>query len=43
MFGVIRKTPRDPWFELLYNLERRMGRVFNEPFASLEGEVTTAA
>jgi len=25
MFGVTRKTPRDPWFELLYNLERRMG------------------
>ena len=46
MFGVTRKTPRDPWFELLYNLERRMGRVFNEPFATLDwpvGEVTTAA
>ncbi|HEX9292872.1 MAG TPA: Hsp20/alpha crystallin family protein [Gemmatimonadales bacterium] len=43
MFGAIRKIPLDPWFELLYNLERRMGRVFNEPFASLEGEVTTAA
>lgn len=46
MFGVIRKTPRDPWMELLYNLERRMGRVFNEPFGTFEwpvGEVTTAA
>ncbi len=44
MFGVIRKTPRDPWFDLLYNLERRMGRVFNEPFLGYEfPEVTTAA
>lgn len=46
MFGVTRKTPRDPWFELLYNLERRMGRVFNEPFAGYEwpvGEFTTGA
>jgi HSP20 family protein len=46
MFGVIRKTPRDPWMEFLYNLERRMGRVFNEPFGTFEwpvGEVTTAA
>ena len=46
MFGVTRKTPRDPWFELLYNLERRMGRVLNEPFVGYDwpfGEVTTAA
>lgn len=44
MFGVIRKTPRDPWFDLLYNLERRMGRGFNEPFLGYEfPEVTTAA
>ena len=46
MFGVTRKTPRDPWYELLYNLERRMGRVFNEPFVGFDfpfGEVTTAA
>jgi HSP20 family protein len=46
MFGVIRKTPRDSWFELLYNLERRMGRVFNEPFVGFDwpvGEVTAAA
>jgi HSP20 family protein len=43
---VTRKTPRDPWYELLYNLERRMGRVFNEPFVGFDfpfGEVTTAA
>jgi HSP20 family protein len=39
MFGVIRKTPRDPWLELLYNLERRMGRGFNEPFAGYEWPV----
>jgi len=46
MFTVTRKTPRDPWLELLYNLERRMGRAFNEPFAGFDwpvGEVTTAA
>jgi HSP20 family protein len=46
MFGVIRKAPRDPWFEMLYNLERRMGRGFNEPFMGLDWpgvEVTTAA
>jgi HSP20 family protein len=46
MFAVTRKTPRDAWFELLYNLERRMGRVLNEPFAGYEwpvGEVTTGA
>jgi HSP20 family protein len=46
MFGVIRKAPRDPWMELLYNLERRMGRVFNEPFGTFDwpvGEITTGA
>lgn len=44
MFGVIRK-PRDPMVELLYNLERRMGRMFNEPFNTLEWtpEIATAA
>jgi HSP20 family protein len=31
MFGVTRRSPRDPWAELFYNLERRMGRIFNEP------------
>ena len=25
MFGIARKFPGDPWAELLYNLERRMG------------------
>src|ERR1041384_304972 len=32
MFGVIRKPVRDPMLALLYNLERRMGKYFNEPF-----------
>ena len=31
MSAIIRKTPRDPMLDLLYNLERRMGRLFNEP------------
>lgn len=45
MFGVIRK-PQDPMLELLYNLERRMGRMFNpETFAALDmqPEFATAA
>ena len=42
MFGVIRK-PRDPMMDLLYNLERRMGRVFNEPFTALEWDPEIAA
>ena len=46
MFGVSRRTPRDPWTELFYNLERRMGRIFNEPLMAYEwptGEVATTA
>lgn len=31
MSAIIRRTPRDPMLDLLYNLERRMGRIFNEP------------
>ena len=45
MFGIIRK-PVDPMLELLYNLERRMGRVFNQPLGGFEwqlGDATTAA
>lgn len=45
MLGVARR-PRDPWLELIANLERRMGRMFNEPLLGLEwpaGEVSTAA
>ena len=44
MPGITRK-PVDPWMELLYNLQRRMGRAFNEPFTMLDwqpGEMTTA-
>lgn len=46
MFGITRRTARDPWAELLYNLERRMGRVFNEPLMGFDwqlGDVATAA
>ena len=46
MFGIT-KTARDPMVDLLYQLERRMGRIFNEPFpAAFDwklGEATTAA
>jgi HSP20 family protein len=45
MFGITRRT-RDPWAELLFNLERRMGRIFNEPLTGNEwqlGDVATAA
>ena len=44
MFGITRRPTQDPMLELLYNLERRMGRVF-EPFANFEwrfGETTGA-
>ena len=46
MFAVTRKTPRDAWLELIYNLERRMGRVLNEPFVGYDwpvSELTTGA
>jgi HSP20 family protein len=43
MFGVIRKPGRDPMMDLLYNLERRMGRVFNEPLFFEPPEVTATA
>ncbi len=45
MFGVT-KPVRDPMLDLLYQLERRMGRMFNEPFRTfdwLPAEVPTAA
>ena len=35
MFGVT-KPVRDPWLDLLYQFERRMGRMFNEPFRTFE-------
>ena len=48
MFGIT-KPVRDPMLDLLYQLERRMGRIFNEPFPAYPafdwklGEATTAA
>jgi HSP20 family protein len=36
MFGVIRKPVRDPMLDLLYNLERRMGKIFNEPLTYVD-------
>ena len=45
MFGITRKTAGDPWLDLLYNLERRMGRVLPDPFGDFEwrpAEVTSA-
>jgi HSP20 family protein len=44
MFGMTRR-PTDPWTELLYNLQRRMGRMFNDPLATFDwqpGEFTTS-
>lgn len=32
MFGVSKNQLKDPMLDLLYRLERRMGRIFNEPF-----------
>jgi len=43
MFGIIRKPIQDPMLELLYNLERRMGRAFNGAFDWQLGDVATAA
>jgi HSP20 family protein len=43
MFGT---TQRDPMLDLLYQLERRTGRIFNEPFRTFDWsapEATTAA
>lgn len=36
MFGVIRKPVRDPMLDLLYTLERRMGKYFNEPLTYVD-------
>jgi len=40
MFGITRRT-QDPMLDLLYNLERRMGRTFTEPFAAFEWPLPT--
>jgi len=31
MLGITRRPVRDPMLDLMYNLERRMGKIFNEP------------
>jgi len=36
MFGVIRKPVRDPMLDLLYTLERRMGKYFNDPLTYVD-------
>ena len=46
MFGTTRKAVRDPMLDLLYNLERRMGKYFNEPLTYIDWatpELPTAA
>ena len=40
MVGI---TQRDPMLDLLYQLERRTGRIFNEPFRTFEWPVPEAA
>jgi HSP20 family protein len=32
MPGITRRAIRDPMLDLMYNLERRMGKMFSEPF-----------
>jgi len=41
MFAVTRKYPRDPWTEVMNTLERRMGRIFNEPLLGYEWPIET--
>jgi len=43
MFGVTRRIQRDPMAELLYNLERRMGRIFNEPLTGFGWQLDEVA
>lgn len=43
MLGLIRKPLRDPMLELLYNLERRMGRGFTDPVFFETPDVTSTA
>ena len=42
MLGMTRRPQRDPMLDLLYNLERRMGRVF-EPFGDFEWRIGETA
>ncbi len=39
MFGIINRPVRDPMLDPLYQLERRMGRIFNEPFPVFDWKV----
>jgi len=43
MFGIIRKPGRDPMLDLLYTLERRMGRTLNVPVGGFDWEFGDAA
>ena len=43
MFGITTKPQRDPMLDLMYRLERRMGRLFNEPFAFVDWNVPETA
>ena len=43
MLAMTRKTPRDPMLDLLYNLERRMGKIFNEPLVFTDWAVPELA
>jgi HSP20 family protein len=46
MLTITRRPIRDPMLDLMYNLERRMGKVFNEPYMYVDAgmpELPTAA
>jgi HSP20 family protein len=46
MLTITRRPIRDPMLDLMYNLERRMGKIFNEPYMYVDAgtpELSTAA
>jgi HSP20 family protein len=46
MLTITRRPIRDPMLDLMYNLERRMGKIFNEPYMYTDSgmpELSTAA
>lgn len=46
MLTITRRPIRDPMLDLMYNLERRMGKMFNEPYMHVDSgmpELSTAA
>lgn len=46
MLTITRRPIRDPMLDLMYNLERRMGKLFNEPYMYADSgmpELSTAA